>query len=113
MQPQPDNYFNTVQEPERSCLLFLRGFLLSYPASISERWSFNTPFYHCNNKSVCFINYDKKTREIYLSFTHGHKIKHPSLVSEGRKQHKIFRVDANMDIDIKSLEAVMKIAVNL
>lgn len=35
-------------------------------------------------------------------------MKHPKLLSEGRKQIKVFYIDADKDIDIKSLNAMMK-----
>ncbi len=49
-----------------------------------------------------------KNKKIYLAFVQGYRMKHPKLLSEGRKQIKVFYIDADKDIDIKSLNAMMK-----
>lgn len=106
-----DHYFESLAEPERSCLLFLRQFILDYSDTITEKRKFNTPFYYVNGKWMCFISYNPKTKEIYISFVDGFKMLHPQLVSEGRKKMKIFRVDANEDVDVKSLKQILNLAV--
>lgn len=106
-----DHYFETLAEPERSCLLFLRQFILDYSATITEKRKFNTPFYYVNGKWMCFISYNPKIKEIYISFVDGFRMQHPQLVSEGRKKMKIFRVDAKEDVDVKSLNQILNLAV--
>lgn len=111
MQNSVDHYFNSLNEPYRSCLLFLRGFILGFSEKIEERRKNNTPFYYYDKKWFCFISYHPKTKEIYISFVNGQKIDHPKLVSEGRKKMKIFHVDPANDIDVKSLKTILKSAV--
>jgi hypothetical protein len=106
-QEKIDNYFLSLPEPHQSCLLFLRSFLLGYSEQITEKRSFNTPFYHYKGKALCFISYDPKSRIIYISFTRGFLIDHPNLVSEGRKQHKVFYADPEKDIDVESLTEIL------
>ena len=101
-----DNYFFSLDEPHRSCLLFLRHFILDHSADLSEQWKFNTPFYYFKGKWFCYISYHKKTKKIYLAFILGYKMKHKKLVSEGRKQIKVFYIDTEEDIDVKSLKAM-------
>ena len=108
-----DNYFFSLEEPHRSCLLFLRQFILNYSADLNEQWKFNTPFYYFKGKWFCYISYHKKTKRIYLAFILGNKMSHPKLVSEGRKQIKVFYIDPEKDIDIKSLKAMFKEACRL
>jgi hypothetical protein len=108
MLQQPENYFHSLPEPERGCLLFLRDFLLAYPVKLEESWKNHTPFYYCNKKWIGWINYDPKTRGIYISFANGNKMDHPKLVSEGRKKMKILHVDPNRDVDINSLGEILK-----
>ena len=108
MQEQIDNYFFSLPEPQRSCLLFLREVVLSYSDKITESRKFNTPFYYYDKKWLGFISYDPKTKIIYIAFAKGYLMKHPKLVSEGRKKQKIFYVDPAKDIDIKSLKAILK-----
>ncbi len=43
----------------------------------------------------------------------GHLIVHPKLVSEGRKKQKTFYIDPAKDIDVKSLEEILKLACGL
>lgn len=108
-----DNYFFSLPEPESGCLLFLRNFLLDFSKKIHEERKFNTPFYYYNKKWLCFISYNPKTKEIYVSFVNGNKIRHPKLFSEGRKKMKIFRVNAQEDVDVKSLGEILKLALEL
>jgi hypothetical protein len=105
-----DSYFNTLEEPCRSCLLYLRKLILDFSPDVIERRKNNTPFYYFKNRWFAFISYHPKTKEIFISFVHGNRIVHPKLVSEGRKQMKIFRVDPEKDIDVKNLKAVLKLA---
>lgn len=108
-----DNYFFSLPEPEQSCLLYVRSFMLSYSKHISEAWKFNTPFYYYKGKWLCYVSTNKKNKSIYIGFIKGHLMQHTKLVSEGRKQIKVFHLDANKDIDVKSLNAIMKKALKL
>jgi len=111
MQESVDHYFNSLDEPERSCLLYLRKLLLSFSDKITEQRKFNTPFYYYNKKWLCFISYNPKIKEIYISFVNGYKINHLDLLSEGRKKMKILRINADKDIDVLSLSTILKLAV--
>ncbi|PBQ31487.1 hypothetical protein CNR22_06820 [Sphingobacteriaceae bacterium] len=113
MQNSVDHYFNSLEEPFRSCLLYLRTFLLGFSDEISEKRSNNTPFYYYRKKSIGFISYDPKTKDIYFSFTNGHKIEHPKLASEGRRKMKIFKVDPEKDVDIDNLREILNSALGL
>ena len=111
MQESVDHYFNSLNEPEQGCLLYLRKLILSFSDKISEQRKFNTPFYYYNKKWLCFISYNPKIKEIYISFVNGYKIDHPQLLSEGRKKMKILRINADEDIDVEGLNAILKLAV--
>lgn len=113
MENSVDHYFNSLEEPYRGCLLFLRGFILDFSDKIEERRKNNTPFYYYNKKWLCFISYHPQTKDIYISFVNGNKMDHPKLVSEGRKKMKILRIDAAQDIDTKSLSEILQIAITL
>lgn len=102
-----DNYFFSLPEPEQSCLLYVRSFILGFSKDITEEWKFNTPFYYYKGKWLCYISYGKKNKSIYIGFIKGHLMQHAKLVSEGRKQIKVFHLNANDDIDVKSLKAIM------
>lgn len=102
-----DNFFFTLEEPEKSCLLFVRQFILKHSIEISEHWKYNTPFYYYKGKWMCYISYHKKTKVIYIGFVQGHLIKHKKLASEGRKIVKVFYLNAEKDIDIASLNSIL------
>lgn len=108
---QLDNFFFSLDEPERGCLLFIRQFILKHDPGISEQWKFNTPFYYYKGKWMSYISFHKKTKVIYIGFVHGYKLKHKKLLSEGRKQVKVFYLDPNKDLDIRSLRSIFAQAI--
>lgn len=110
---QLDNYYFSKPQPEQSCLLFLRGFLLEYSSQIEEHWKYTTAFFTYKKKLFCYFSISKKTGQLYIGFVNGNKIKHKKLVAEGRKQIKVLYIDPNKDIDIKSLKEIVKLAVEL
>lgn len=108
-----DNYFFSKPEPLQSCLLYLRQFILSYNNNFSEQYKFKIPFYYFKNKWCCYLSISKKTQQIYIGFVQGHQLQHPKLLGEGRKQIKVFYVDPEKDIDIKSLKQILNLCVKL
>jgi len=106
-----DNFFATLEEPHKSCLLFLHDFILRHSNEISFSWKFNTPFYYYRNKWLCYISYDKKTKEIYIAFVDGQKIIHKNLVSEGRKKMKIIYIKPSEDIPVTDLRNILNSAI--
>lgn len=89
----------------------MREFILRYSSDITEGWKFNTPFYYYKGKWMAFISYGHKNHEIYIAFVNGYKMTHPALKSEGRKKQKIYRINPNADIDIKTLTSLMELAI--
>lgn len=101
------DFFLKIPEPQRSEFLFLRRFLLE-DCGLAEAWKFNTPFYYFNGKWFAFISYNaKKDHELYISFVRGNLITHPALLSEGRKQQRIYRISPGEDIDVETLKHVV------
>ncbi len=108
-----DNYYFSKPEPEQSCLLFLRRFLLDYSPHIEEHWKYTTAFFTYKKKLFCYFSISKKTNRLYIGFVDGNKIKHKDLVEEGRKQIRAFYIDPNKDVDIKKLNVILNLAVKL
>jgi len=106
MQSSIDNYFITLPEPYQSTLMFLRNFFIE-SLELSEQRKYNTPFYYYKDKWFAFISYNPQTHEIYISFVKGFKINHPELFAEGRKQQKIYRINAKEDIDTDELSEIV------
>lgn len=109
METQQDNFFLTIQEPYQSTLLYLRHFFIE-EMGLQEHWKFNTPFYNYKEKWFCYLSYsEKRHHEIYIGFVKGYKVTHKRLLSEGRKQIKVYRIDATKDIDVKELTKITKL----
>lgn len=108
-----DNYYFSQAEPQQSCLLFLRNFLLSYSPQIEEQWKYTTAFFTYKKKLFCYFSISKKSGALYIGFVGGNKIKHKKLVAEGRKQISVFYIDPNKDIDIKNLNEILNLAIKL
>jgi hypothetical protein len=107
MEGSVDDFFLKIPEPHRSGFLFLRRFLLE-DSGLSEAWKFNTPFYYFNGKWFAFISYNaKKDHELYISFVRGNQVPHPALLSEGRKQQRIYRIAQGEDIDVLALKKII------
>jgi len=101
-----DQFFLKIPEPQQSALLFLRHYLIE-EIGLEENWKFNTPFYYFKNKWFCYISYNaKRKHEIYIGFVRGYQIEFPNLISEGRKQIKILRINPEQDIDVHSLQRI-------
>lgn len=101
-----DHFILSIPEPQRSTLLFLRHFFVE-EMHLQEHIKFNTPFYNFKEKWFCYLSYSaKRNHEIYIGFVRGHKIVFPNLEHEGRKQIKIYRINSEKDIDIKSLKKI-------
>lgn len=101
-----DSFFLKIPEPQQSALLFLRQFLIG-DIMLQEDWKFNTPFYYYKGKWFCYISYSaKRKHEIYIGFVKGYLIDYPNLVSEGRKQIKVYRINPENDIDVKALKKI-------
>ncbi|MFN8117570.1 MAG: DUF1801 domain-containing protein [Bacteroidia bacterium] len=107
MEQSLDSFFLKIPEPQQSALLFLRQFFIE-ELSLEENWKFNTPFYYYQGKWFCYISYSaKRKHEIYIGFVKGFLVEHPYLLSEGRKQIKVYRINPEKDIDIKTLKKIV------
>lgn len=106
MEHRVDDFFLTIPEPQQSTLLFLRQFFTA-ELNLQEHIKFNTPFYNYNGKWFCYLSYSSKRKhEIYIGFIKGYQIEFPNLVSEGRKQVKLYRINPEKNIDVKALKKI-------
>jgi hypothetical protein len=103
-----DNYFLQQDEPVKSCLQFLRSYILNQDARITEAWKYGMPFYYYNGKMFCYLWFHKKYRRPYIGIVEGKLISHPDLISEKRARMKILLLDPGEDLQIKKIEAILK-----
>lgn len=105
MEEPIDNFFLSLPEPEQSVLFFLHRFLFQ-DMQLQTARKFNTPFYYYQGKWFAFLDYHKKKRSIHISFVKGNQISHPKLISEGRKQMRIYKILPEKDIDTNELQKI-------
>jgi hypothetical protein len=108
-----DEYFLKKDEPVKSCLQFLRENILEQDKNITEAWKYGMPFYCYNGKMFCYLWVHKKYGQPYLGIVEGNKIKHPDLLTEKRTRMKILLIDANKNIPIKKINAILKEVLSL
>ena len=96
-----DNWFLQKDEPLKSCLQFLRGYILRQDAGITEAWQYGMPFYCYKGKRVCYLWVHKKYHQPYIGIVEGKKINHPDLITEKRARMKILLLDPAKDIPIR------------
>ncbi len=108
-----DNYYLKQEEPYKSCLLALKDIILGLDDSITPEWKYGLPFFYYKKKMFCYFWKDKKTQEPYIGITKGSEMEHPLLEAGNRKKMKIFRVNPNEDIDVKSIKEILKTAMTL
>jgi hypothetical protein len=108
-----EEYYENQPKDIRDCLLFCKKFILNYDSNLAEAWKYKLPFFVYKGKSFAYFHHKRKENRLYIGFHKGKDINHPSLLSEGRKQIKIFLLDPQKDIPIKELEEVLQLAIKL
>ena len=103
-----DNWFLQKDEPIKSCLQFLREYILKQNAGITESWKYGMPFFCYKGKMVCYLWVHKKYGQPYLGIVEGKKIEHPDLIIEKRARMKILLLDPDKDIPIRKINAILK-----
>jgi hypothetical protein len=108
-----DQFYEQQEEPIKSCLLALKNILLHHDPFITEEWKYRLPFFYYKGKMLCYFWIDSKSKQPYIGMVDGNKIDHPKLIQGNRKRMKVFYVDANKDIPLKTIEQILKLAIKL
>ncbi|MCC6372161.1 MAG: DUF1801 domain-containing protein [Bacteroidia bacterium] len=108
-----DSFFLSRTEPDKSCLLYLRGYILSQSDKVSEHWKYGMPFYYYNGKMWCYLWQHKKLKVPYIGFFDSQQMTHKDLLQEKREFIKIFLIAPDKDIPIKKLNDLFKQALKL
>jgi hypothetical protein len=108
-----DSYFLQNEEPIKSCMQFLREFILKQDKGITESWQYGMPFYYYKGKRFCYLWVHKKLRQPYLGIVEGKRVQHPELIMEKRAKMKILLIDPAKDIPVKKLKDILKQALAL
>jgi len=55
-----DDFYLQKEEPVKSCLIFLRNYILNYDSNITEAWKYKMPFFCYKGKMFCYLWVHKK-----------------------------------------------------
>jgi hypothetical protein len=103
-----DQYFLQQEEPAKSCLQFLRTFILQQDGNITEAWKYGMPFYCYKGKMFCYLWQHKKYGQPYIGIVEGGAIRHPDLLQEKRARMKILLIDPKRDVPVKKVKAILQ-----
>ena len=107
------NFYLNKEELNKSCLLALRSIILEQDIHISETQKYGMPCFCYKKMMFCYLWIDKKTGDPYLLMVEGKLLDHPKLEQGNRSKMKIFRVNPNKDLPIKTIESILQKALNL
>jgi len=113
MSQEPDSFYLSKDEPNKSCLLALRSIILKHDEAFSETTKYGMPCFYYRKKICCYLWTDKKTTEPYILFAEGKRIEHQNLESGSRAKMKIFRINPNEDLPIERISEVLDLALGL
>jgi hypothetical protein len=108
-----DNYFLQNEEPFKSCLQFLREYILNLDASITEKWLYGMPFFYFKGNRFCYLWIHKKLRKPYIGIVEGNLIDDPGLLAEKRSRMKILLLDPEKNLPIAKINRILKKAITL
>ncbi len=107
MQNPLDEYYLNKEEPAKSCLQFLREYILNYNSELSEAWKYRMPMFLYKGKMFCYLWIEKKSGKPYLGIVEGRKIDHPLLVQAKRSRMKILLIDPELDIPLETINTIL------
>lgn len=108
-----DNFYLSNPEPVKGCLLALRGIILSTDSNLTETVKYGMPCFCYKNKPFCYLWTDKKTGQPYILMVPGRHLDHPLLEAGSRASMKILRVNAEEDIPMDVVTAILGEALEL
>ena len=101
-------FYESQPEPNRSCFLFLKQFILKQNPLFEEKWKWKLPFFYYNKKPFCYLWINKKTNLPYVCFVRSLHIDRPELKLGTRKQMKALTIVPDEDINIELLSYIIK-----
>ncbi len=108
-----DNYFLQHNAPNKSCLQFLREFILKQDAAITEEWKYGMQFYCYREKIFCYLWTHKKHLLPYIGIVEGKLMEYPDLIVEKRSRMKILLIDPNLDVPVQKIQPILAEALRL
>ncbi len=107
------NYYLNKKEPNKSCLLALRSIILDQDTNVTETRKWGMPCFCYKKKMFCYLWTDKKTDEPYMLMVEGKYLDYPELEEGNSSRMKIFRVNPNRDLPVKTIKSILQKALDL
>lgn len=108
-----DNFYFRLEEPLKSCLMALSGFILAQDTTLKPALKYGMPFFCYKNKIFCYLSIRKKDKIPYMGIVEGHRLDHPALVAEKRSRIKVLYFDPAEDLPIETIEEILQQALDL
>jgi len=108
-----DNYYLNKEEPNKSYLLALRSIILEQDTNITETQNWGMPCFCYKKKVFCYLWTDKNTDDPYILMVKGKYLFHAELEVGKRSRMKIFRVNPNKDLPLKTFEIILQKSLDL
>ena len=108
-----NSYYFKQREPNQSCLLALRDFILNQDPLITESLKWGTPCFSFKNRMFCFLALTKDNQSPYLLLVEGQQIDHPLLETGTRKRMKSLPLDATQDLPFVAIQEILATALHL
>ena len=108
-----DQYYENQKEPNRSCLIALRDFILSLDDGITHEWKYRMPMFVYKKRMLCYIRIDQKTEKPYIGIVKGDEIDHPSLIQGNRKKMKVLEISPEGDLPVDLIREILEQALVL
>ena len=99
-----DEYFINQEEPFQSIMLYVRHVILKTIPEVTERFSYNAPFYLIDKKPMLYLNRLKGTEHVDVAFVHGVIFEKDFPILKNHKNRKQVR-----SIQLKSIEELNEI----
>lgn len=109
----PNDYYQSKSVKVNDCLLALRTIILSESEHITETIKYGMPCFCYSKKHFCYLWTDKQTGEPYILFVEGKLLHHPKLEVGNRARMKIFRVNSQKDLPIRTIRSLLRQALDL
>ncbi len=108
-----DQYFESREEPNKSCLLALRTIILEQDEHVTETQKWGMPCFCYRKRPFCYLWTEKTTDEPYILMVEGRYLNHPQLEKGSRSRMKIFRVNPEEDLPVGTIESLLQNALDL
>jgi len=109
-----DEYFINQKEPYQSIMLYVRSVILKTLPEVSERYSYNVPFYNIDKKPMLYLNILKGTNFVDVAFVHGVVFEKDFSILKNhnnRKQVRSIQLERIEDLDELQFVELLKLAV--